>query len=280
MTDERSVDVDAIVASIQESRKYRTTCEDTIRHLVLAELAHHKSVKDAVKAARKKLHYVVAPYLGNPDYDAAEIVLQDAFQSGHADLIRETCADIMESHASTRERLSVVEDFYSQVFAITGMPNTLLDLACGLNPLSFPWMGLPISTRYHAFDIHERRVGFLNRYFLLQGLPPLAEVRDVLSRYPVRSADIALILKEVHRFERRQRGCSLPLLEALRVRYLVVSFPTRSLSKRRRLTGQYRRLFHSIIQGKPWNVTEIQFESELVFCVDKAGVMLVPPNEG
>ena len=276
MNDERNVDVDAIVAGIQKSRKYRTTCEDTIRHLVLAELAHHKSVKDAIKAARKRLHHVVAPYLGNPDYDAAETGLEAAFQSGDADLIRETCSDIMESHASTRERLSTLEDFYSQIFQITGVPNTLLDLACGLNPLSFPWMRLPTSIRYHALDIHGRRVELLNRYFLLQGLTPLARMQDVLTNCPVQGGDIALILKEVHRFERRQRGCTLPLLEALRVRYLVVSFPTRSLSKRRRLTGQYRRLFDRIIKGKPWNVTEIEFESELVFCVDKAGVMLVP----
>ena len=33
-----------------------------------------------------------------------------------------------------------------------------LDLACGLNPLSLPWMGLNDEATYHVYDIDAERI--------------------------------------------------------------------------------------------------------------------------
>jgi 16S rRNA (guanine(1405)-N(7))-methyltransferase len=268
----QNADIESVIADIMQSKKYRDIdiCEDTVRDLIVTELKHHKKKKDAIKAARKKLHRIVATYLGDPDYTVAAKELEVAFQSSNPDVIRETCAHIMAAHISTKERLSILDKFYSRIFEVTGAPSTLLDVACGLNPLSLPWMGLSTSTRYYAYDIHQQRVDFLNHYFLLQGLLPLARVQDILVHFPEEEGDIAFLLKEVHTFEQRQRGCSFPLLDALRVRYLVVSFPTRSLSGRWDLTDRHRQLFYNIIEGRSWQITEIEFENELVFCVDKS----------
>jgi hypothetical protein len=131
-------------------------------------------------------------------------------------------------------------------------------------------MGLPSSTQYYAYDIHRLRVLFLNHYFRLQGLPPLAIAQDVLVHLPQEQGDVALILKEAPRFEQRARGCSLALFDALAVRYLVVSFPRVNLTGQRDLTMGYRELFHRVVKGRPWRTTEIAFENELVFCVDKS----------
>jgi 16S rRNA (guanine(1405)-N(7))-methyltransferase len=208
--------------------------------------------------------------LGDPDYGKAIAALDAAFHTSHPDTIKATCRHIMQAHATTRERLPVLDDFYRRIFLVTGQPQSLLDIACGLNPLAFPWMNLPTSTRYCAFDIHQKRIDFLNHFFTLQGLPPLAKRQDVLLDYPQEEAEVALILKEVHRFERRRPGCTLPLLDALRVRYLVISLPTQSLSGRRSLTEPYRELFQNLFKGRLWPVTEILLENELVFCVDKS----------
>ena len=266
------VDINAAIAAIMQSKKYRDIdiCEETVRDLLIRELKHHQKGKNAIKAARKKLHRIVAPYLGDPDYSVAAKELEVAFQSKNLDVIRESCAHIMAAHVSTKERLSILDRFYSRIFEVTGTPSTLLDIACGLNPLSFPWMGLLASTCYYAYDIHRQRVDFLNHYFSLQGLLPLAKVQDVLIYFPKEEADVAFILKEVHRFEQRQRGCSLPLLDALCVRYLVISFPTKNPTGRWDLTDRHRQLFYNIVEERPWQITEIEFETELVFCVDKS----------
>jgi 16S rRNA (guanine(1405)-N(7))-methyltransferase len=215
------------------------------------------------------LHNIVAPYLGDPDYAAAEQQLIAAFGTADPAAVRDACASIMAYHASTRERLPQLEDFYRRIFEQTGRPRVILDIACGLNPLSFPWMDLPVSTEYCAYDIRPERIAFLNRYFALQGLSLSARVQDVLVRFPEETADVALILKEVHRFEQRERGCSLTLLDALHVRHVVVSFPSVNLSGARDLGTGYRELLHHMAAKRPWKVAEIAFSAELVFCIDK-----------
>jgi 16S rRNA (guanine(1405)-N(7))-methyltransferase len=114
-------------------------------------------------------------------------------------------------------------------------------------------------------------VSFLNAYFSLQGLPPLARVQDIALHFPEEEADVAFFMKELHRFEENYPGRGLPLLEALRARHLVVSLPTVSLYGGRSLTQVYRRFFYRVIAGKDWQVQELVFPSELAFCVDKGG---------
>lgn len=262
--------VDAVVAAIKQSRKYRDTSEETIRQLAVEAVVEHKKPKPAEKAVRKRLHSIMAPYLGDPDYAAARQLLTDSFVGGDEKVIRAACRDLMHAHLSTRERLPILDTFYRDIFAVTGPPGRLLDIACGLNPLAFPWMGLPAAgTDFIAYDIHEPRVDFLNHYFILQGLPPLAFLKDVAVQAPTESGDVALFLKEMPRFERNYPGHGRALLEAIDARWLVVSFPTISTHGGRNLTNRYREFFHQIIDGAGWPVTELLFDTELVFCAEK-----------
>ncbi len=68
------------------------TCRETLRDLLEQELPRHRSPKEAIRAVREKLHHIVAPYLGDPDYDAAAIALENAFQSGNPVEIQSACA--------------------------------------------------------------------------------------------------------------------------------------------------------------------------------------------
>jgi 16S rRNA (guanine(1405)-N(7))-methyltransferase len=267
-TDESAVEV--VVHAIKESKKYRDTSEETIRQLAVEAVATHKKAKPAEKAVRRRLHSIMAPYLGDPDYDLARELLTDVFVGGDMEAIKTACRNLMYTHLSTRERLPVLDRFYKDIFAVTGRPSRILDLACGLNPLAFPWMELPVlETDFVAYDIHEPRINFLNHYFILQGLPPLAFVHDIALEPPREGGDIALFLKEMPRFERNYSGGGRALLEALDVRWLVVSFPTISTHGGRNLTNRYRAFFNELIDSTGWPVTELLFDTELVFCVEK-----------
>lgn len=262
--------IQPLVDELLNSRKYRglNLPAETVRDLLEQELPRHRSGKDALKAVRHKLHTIVAPYLGDPDYDRVVSDLRAAAAAG-PDALRAACTDVLAAHASTRERLQVLDDFYPRLFAVTGQPRSILDLACGLNPFSWPWMGLPASTQYHAYDIHAPRVAAINTFFETQGLAPLAEVRDVLVRPPEIEADVAFLFKEAHRMEERQRGCSRGLWRALNIRWLLVSLPAESLSGKFQLADRQRALVQQAIGGAGWPVTELVFGSEIVFCIEK-----------
>jgi len=265
------VAIETVVTAVKESKKYGDTSEETIRELAVEALRRYKKPKQAVKAVRAQLHSIMAPYLGDPDYEAAKGAITAVCAAGDEAQIKALCRDIMSHHLSTRERLPLLDRFYREIFAITGKPGSLLDIACGLNPLAFPWMDLPASTQFYAYDIHEPRIDFLNHAFVALGLAPLAKVQDVALQFPQEAADVALFLKEMPRFTRNYGDLGRPLLEALNVRWLVVSYPAVSTHGGRNLTNRYREFMAQLIDGLPWTTTEILFEGELVFCIDKGG---------
>ena len=263
--------LETTVKEILSSRKYRDLGipVETVRDLVEKELLNHRNPKDAVKAVRKKLHNIVADYLGDPDYPAAFPLLETAFSSSDPLQVKAACSAILSSHASTRERLAILDDFYPRLFTLTGQPDVILDLACGLNPLTFPWMGLPNTIRYHVYDIHAPRLEFINHFFALQGLAPLAVHQDILVEPPQCEADVAFFFKEAHRFEQRQHGSNRAFWQSIKSRWLLVSLPPAGLTGRRNLVEGHRQLVYQAVAGLPWQVTEVLFENELVFCIDK-----------
>ncbi len=265
-------DLDAWARQILQSRKYRQLGipEQTVRDLLERALVVHSSPKEALKETRQKLHNIMAPYLEELDYAQAQVALDEAFDGGDPQAVKTACERLLAAHASTRERLPRLEEFYARIFAVTGVPGAILDLACGLNPLAFPWMGLPLTTRYQAYDIHRPRVELIQYYFQRQGLEPLAQLQDILVDPPPQEAEVAFFFKEAHRFEQRQRGANRPFWQALRVRYLVVSLPASSLTGRHSLAEGQRRLVYGALQGLPWKVTEWLIGNELVFCIDKS----------
>jgi 16S rRNA (guanine(1405)-N(7))-methyltransferase len=267
MSDES--EIEWLVTAVKQSPKYGDTAEATIRVLSADALRRYKKPKQALKAVRTQLHSIMAPYLGDPDYAAAQEGLTAVFAANDPTQIKAACANIMHAHLSTRERLPLLDRFYREIFAITGPPASLLDIACGLNPLAFPWMDLPAGTPFYAYDIHEPRIDFLNHYFRLQGLPPLARLQDVALTFPQEEADVALFLKEMPRFARNYGNLGRPLLEALRVRWLVVSYPAVSTHGGRSLIARYRDFMAQLSDGLPWQTTELLFEGELVFIIEK-----------
>lgn len=263
--------VQPLVRAVLNSRKYRGLGipSETVHDLLEKELSLGRNEKAALKAVRQKLHNVMAPYLGDPDYEQATRDLERAFASADLDAVRAVCTAILQAHASTRERQPLLETFYPRLFTVTGQPQTVLDVACGLHPFGLPWMGLTPQTRYHAYDIHRPRIDLINRFLMLLGMEPLAEVRDVLVQPPEVQADVAFFFKEAHRFEQRQRGCNRPFWQALKVHWLLVSLPVVSLSGQHSLLEGSRALVRSALGDLPWRVEEILYENEVVFAIEK-----------
>ena len=264
----------AWIADILNSRKYRglNLPEETLRDLLAQELPRHRNPKDAEKAVRQKLHNIIAPYLGDPDYPAARAALDAAFSSGDPGQVQAACLDILQSHASTRERIPHLREFYNCIWQITGQPAVLLDLACGLNPFAWRWMDLPAATACYAYDLHQPRTDLIQHYFQLEGLHGQAVCQDILVHPPVIQADVAFFFKEAHRFEQRQRGCNAPFWQAIAAHWLVISLPASDLAGHHSLAEQHRQLVFANLGATGWPVTEVLVGNEMIFCIEKQGL--------
>ncbi len=262
-----------VVDEVIGSRKYAGLCPDTVRRLAVRERAAHPraGLKELVKAVKRGLHQVYGAFEAGPDYEAAYRGLAAAHLGGEPGEIRAACRAALELHSSTRERLPILDEFYAHLFAITGVPGSILDLACGLNPLSLPWMDLAPAARYEAFDIEAAGIQFLNRYLLLAGRGALAHWQDVLARPPEQAADLVLLLKASATLERQEKGATARLIAALNAPRVVVSFAVASLGGRDRgMPAHYRAQFLPVAEAHGWAVKELPFATELVFVVLKS----------
>ena len=262
--------IQEFIEEVSATRKYRNVCEDTIRDVIESVLPRYKCVKDAKKAARTKLHRIQAAYLGRNVIGKRLDEIRASCRDGNEEQLKEICLELMQDHASTRERIPIIGDFYEKIFTITGRPDVLLDVACGVHPLSVPWMNLPRETVYHAYEITRDLVDDLNGFMVALGRIPLVKFQDVICRPPEETGDLAFLFKMVPCLERREKGIAIELIENLKVRYVVVSFPVHSLSGRsRNMPAFYTETFSRMLEGRDWSLRRVPVEKELVFVVDK-----------
>ncbi len=276
MTAAREPDpIEAFVREVRATRKYHRICEDTVRDVIETALPRYKRTRDAVRAARTKLHRIQAAYLGRDVLTEHIEAIRHAHQTGDRHGLKAVCRRLMHDHASTRERIGLLGHFYQDIFAITGVPATVLDVACGMHPLSIPWMDLPSEAVYHAYEIDADLVDGLNGFLDAIGLVAAGAERpvrlqDVICTPPEERGDLAFLMKMVPCLERREKGIAVRLIEDLRVRYVVVTFPVRSLAGRsKHMPEFYARTFTEMVAGRGWTLIEVPIDGELVFVVDK-----------
>ncbi|HSM23655.1 MAG TPA: hypothetical protein VK856_02205 [Anaerolineaceae bacterium] len=263
-------EISTYILEILSSPKYRSIDipEDLVESIYDQEIPHHKKLTDLNKAVCKKLHNIVANYLGNIDYDHYEREFKQ-LKASDDDQLKELCFSILSQHHSTKERLPDLDNFYSQIYQKIGKPKSILDLACGYHPFGLPWMDLDQDWKYYAFDIIKARVRLINTFFSVLEREQLAFQQDILINPPQMEADVAYFFKEAHRFEQRQRGCNRNFWQALKVKYILVSLPKASMTKRHEKTDQHRKLVYENLNGLNWKVDEFQIGNELFFLITK-----------
>ncbi len=266
-------DLEKIVQAVLASKKYRAICSHTIRRIAARELENHDNLRAATKATKRRLHQAYGAFESFLDHEAALERLREAYGRtglGSEAAIRDCCRRILSLHASTRERLPILDRFYPAIFEITGKPASILDLGCGLNPLSLPWMGLAPGSQYTALDIDSDRIQFLNHYLELAAFEPRARCQDLLVHPPDDLAEVGLLLKTSPTLERQEAGVTGLLVEKLRTPFVVISFSVRSLGGRDRgMLDQYQRQFQSLARERRWSTETLLFNTELVMIVNK-----------
>ena len=202
---------DELLAKLASNKKYGDVHPDAIRRAIEECEGRYKKAKDLEKAVREKLHGITSAF---------------------NDLIRARSSDELESllarHASTRERLPLerMDALYNRIFEVTGEPQSILDLACGLNPLyllrrySCPVTGIDVSRS--CIELLSSESNFTGRW------------GDLLNSasVPPERFHIALLFKILPLLERQSSGAAVELMERIDAEYLVVSFPTRTLGGR------------------------------------------------
>ena len=203
----QETEVEILVKSARESAKYREICPELVTRIAARELKVRKHPREALKETRNSLHQIAGAYLScRPRYDRWLETLALARASENPADWSETCARMMRLHASTSERLPYLAEFYATLF--NGLPpvRSVLDLACGFNPLSLSLMPLAPDFSYFALDIYADMTAFFTDYFALAEINGMAQTADVAALTEFPETDLALILKFLPVLEQQERA--------------------------------------------------------------------------
>ena len=258
-----------IVEKILKMPKYKNVeiPIKTIKSLIEASLPLSKNIAELEKRVREKIHNIVALYLGDIDYKTAINEFRKA--KNNSQTLKEFSIRVLMSHASTKERGQELTEFYQALFHIIGHVKSIADLACGLHPLGLPFMGLPLSTAYYAYDLNKARVDFLNAFITEQGYAGGCFHNDILTNPPPDAFDVVLFFKEAHRFEKRQPGVLPHFIDSIRAPKIVISLPLQSFGTHCEIYKKYEKIFCEHITKRSWCMDKIFLGNEVFFVVKK-----------
>lgn len=263
--------LEQLIVLVQAGASYRAISGDLIRQVGAQELAKGRTLKEAVKATRNKLHQVGGAFqeqiIDYPFWKKELAVIPPAEKSPE---LRQFCTRMMTLHASTRERLPLLENFYITTLGRLGPIHSVMDLACGLNPLALPWMPLAEEAVYYGCDIYSDMVDFLDTFLTHLGKQGKISCCNLVGEIPSQRVQVALLLKTLPCLEQVDKAVSRRLLDSIQAEHLLVSFPAHSLGGRSKgMVKNYSNNFSELIAGQPWKVQRFEFSSELTYLLSR-----------
>jgi 16S rRNA (guanine(1405)-N(7))-methyltransferase len=263
--------LEELVTAVKGSQKYRNIHEDVIRRIASNELPKGRNWKETIKAIRNKIHQVAYAYQPQKiDYAQLILRMETLPRDIQDPLVKQFCLDTMQMHTSTKERVGILGNFYETSLSKFNAIHSLLDVACGLNPLALAWMPLASDCRIQVCDIYTDQMAFLNQFFTYFQIDGQAFCCDLTQDLPSDNFEIALVLKTIPCLEQIDKSIGTRLLTGLNAEHILVSFPAKSLSGRNKgMREYYSSHFEDLIAQNNWLVTTFSFQNEEAFLIQK-----------
>lgn len=273
--------LDLIVSSVQEKKELENFSETSILKFAnfvfkrdpkllsffyekdFDSIMDSKPLKKLVKEIRSFARRIYGVYITKNYSKKDELLLNYNFSEDNLE-------ELLKLHVSTKERLEYYSKLYLKLKELTCNPESVLDLACGLNPLSSYYLGEDI--QYYASDISEKDVDFLNRFFekaILKNYFKKGSYafrldlsdKDYLMELRKYSVDWCLIFKGLDPVEEISENITYDIIDSINSKWIIVSFPTVTVS-RKPMKNPRRNWFEKVLdrKGLSWDTYEIPNE--------------------
>lgn len=228
-----------IVDTVLKSKKYRHLDRKSVEKIVKKyakkkEYAPRtKEFKQLLKQVKHELHVIYGRYM--PDYNKIEKLLTKLPEKSLSTHIK-----LLSLHESTRDRIPYYKRFYKEIFNITGKPKKLADLACGLNPLSYPFLGA--KPYYYALEFNKKDTSIIRKYFKIMKIKGEAHTANILNlKKDFKDYDVVFLFKILSVLGIQEKGYWRKLLEKIKAKHIVISLSTKSLTAGKALKSTFEK---------------------------------------
>ena len=238
-----------------------------------SKVSRSKEVAEAVKWVRRKVRGVYGLFQTKDVAKVNELLdrLEKALISGED--TAEIYTELLSVHVSTEERLEIYQEFYEELFSVTGKPVSILEIASGFNPFSYPFMHID-ELAYIATDLNEEDVGLLKRYFEMMekhtGLRGEAFKLDLTKDHKGLADIEAEMCFAFKVFDLLDNKLVENIIQTLKTRWIIASFPTKTVTKLD-MNVKRRAGFQKMLRRIGLTYKNIEFNNELVYIIDKNG---------
>ncbi len=238
--------------------------------------------KQIVKKIRAKLRRFHGLFQEKQELRKREELFKKLKKSKEYKELRELSQELLQTHASSKERSSFYEQLYKDIFKHTGKPEKILDLGAGMHPLSLIHSKLLIKSRktplhYFAFDINKEEAKQLNIFFRkVQECYPFfkgkAKIFDLLQWEKIEhmhQADLCFLLKVTDVLDQNKGHKRTELvLKHLPAKHVILSFPTRTVSGKT-MVAPRRKWVELLCKRLNYNYKIIKKSNEIFYLITK-----------
>ena len=163
-------------------------------------------------------------------------------------------------HKSNIERKEFVDELYNKIFSITGKPKIVLDLGAGLNVLDYF-----NNIYYYAAELTGKDCDLIKKYMKENKIKGEVIKKNLLIDREFPKSDVCFMFKILDFFNHK---ISEELVKCVNVKYLVVSFSTKTI-KNKRMNYPRRGWFEIMLKRLNFKFKKLSFSNEVFYVVKK-----------
>lgn len=267
------VDIDEMVAEVLSGKKYARLDPSVVRRICMETEPKYPKEKEALKAVKNELHIIHESFLQNDCYKKAYSRLAQLPLNFDGAQLIEAVTQIMQLHASTKERLSDIEEICSFLSNYITKESSVMDVGCGFNPFMLPLLH-EYPKKYYAYDISSEGIEILNSFFTrIKKAAYIAGLLDAAVATPGEKVNIVLLLKLLPLLQQQKKGRGYDILEELCFDQAIVSFPIKSLGgKQKGMELFYSKSFEDNMPSSLSIIAKRTFSNEMFYVVTNKAI--------
>jgi hypothetical protein len=274
-----------IIKDILAKRELSNLNEELVAEKLKLFLAKHKPIAEKLRQSeyskfkRSKEHEAIIKKIRAELREVYGVFIQEDYKKRFGLLeelekkpLLENHNKILALHKSSKERLPYYSVVYKKIFAITGTPRKIIDFACGLNPLSYSYLGC--KPEYLACDLAEKDLEFIHAYFDIMKIKGATQRIDLIKDHDKlaglsKDCDVAFLFKTLDSLETVQRNISGQILVQIKAKFAVVSFATKSLGGKKTIRKEKRSWFEKLTHKLNYGFESFEIPGEIFYIIIK-----------